>query len=224
MSPFLVARPILGLIAIALPTAALAGVVAQWNMDNDFGTVMEDSSGNGNNGTLKNVATSASGYIFNGTSSMVNVRHSASLLPGDKPLTYTARFQTDRAPAVGTDYDLIRKGCCASSGGGFKLEILNRSGKAVGYCSVEDVAGHKLSATSVDDLADGKLHTATCSKTATSLTLTIDDMSPIVKTGTLGAITNTKGLILGCKAYSCSGVAGDFFYGVMRSATISIGD
>lgn len=219
------ASPLFALTALVLPSPALSGVVAQWNMDNDFGTVMQDSSGNGNNGTLTNVVTSGSGYIFNGTNAKVVVPHSASLSPGDRTLTYTVVFQTDRMPPVGGDYDLLRKGASSTVGGGFRSEIEYRDGKGVGYCSVSDNAGHTLSARSKVNLVDGKLHTITCTKTATSLTLQIDALPPITKTGILGAITNTKALALGCRSPTCKLVPDDdFFDGVLRSATISLGD
>ena len=60
---------------LAASVPASATVVGQWNMDNDFGTVMVDSSGYGNNGTMYNIVTSGAGYVFNGASSKAVVKN-----------------------------------------------------------------------------------------------------------------------------------------------------
>src|SRR6476619_2115339 len=108
---------------------AFATVVAQWNMDNTYGTTYD-------------IVTSGGGYIFNGTSSKAVVPHSASLTPGDSDFSWTVQVQTDRIPDVGTDYDLMRKGTGTKTGGEYKLEIVNVRGKGVAKCVVWDNAGH----------------------------------------------------------------------------------
>ena len=61
--------------AFASPAAAAAAVVGQWNMDEQSGTTAFDSSGNGHNGTLTNVAdvsaVTADPDLANNTSTLV---------------------------------------------------------------------------------------------------------------------------------------------------------
>lgn len=211
-----------GLLNQAVP--GFATVVGQWNMDNTFGTTMEDSSGNGNNGTTYNIVTSGGGYIFDGTSSKAVVPHSASLNPGaDSDFSFTVQVQTDRIPDVGTDYDLIRKGTGTATGGEYKLEIVNVRGKGVAKCIVWDNASHSATKKGTTNIADNLLHTITCSKTSTGLTLTVDALQPLFKAGALGAITTTLPLTIGVKAKAATGVTADWYPGLMRSASVSIG-
>ena len=222
---FAVARVVLlsgSLLAASVPASAT--VVGQWNMDNDFGTVMVDSSGYGNNGTMYNIVTSGAGYVFNGTSSKVVVKNSASLTPGPRDFWYSAQFQTDRMPGVDEDYDIIRKGAASTEGGGFRLEIEYSKGMGVGYCSISDSAGVTLSVRGKKNLADGLFHTATCYKTATGISLVVDNQAPIVKEGALGSIVDIKDLALGCKQSTCKKEDSDWYYGTLRSVTISISD
>ena len=205
----------------ALPAAAT--IVAQWNMDNTFGTTMEDSSGNGNVGTTYDIVTSGGGYIFNGTSSKAVVPNSASLIPGASDFSWTVQMQTDRIPDVGTDYDLIRKGTGTNTGGEYKIEIVNVRGKGVAKCVVWDNAGHTATKQGTTNIADDVLHTITCSKTSTGLTLTIDALTPLTKAASVGAITTTLPLTIGVKAQKATGASADWYSGNMRSASVSIG-
>ena len=202
---------------------AFATVVAQWNMDNTFGTTMEDSSGNGNDGTTYDIVTSGGGYIFNGTSSKVRVPHSDSLNPGGSDFSYTVQVQTDRIPDVGTDYDLIRKGTGTKTGGEYKIEIVNVRGKGVAKCVVWDNAGHSATKQGTTNITDDVLHTITCSKTATGLTLTVDALKPLTKAAVVGEITTTLPLMLGVKAEKAKGASADWYSGNMRSASVSVG-
>jgi chitodextrinase len=67
--------------AVASPT----GLVAAYSFDEGSGSVLHDSSGNGNNGTLSNTSwtggKNGKALSFNGTSSMVTIPSSASLSP-----------------------------------------------------------------------------------------------------------------------------------------------
>jgi len=201
---------------------AFATVVGQWNMDNTFGTTMEDSSGNGNDGTTYDIVTSGGGYIFNGTSSKAVVPHSASLTPGDSDFSWTVQVQTDRIPDVGTDYDLMRKGTGTKTGGEYKLEIVNVRGKGVAKCVVWDNAAHSATKQGTTNIADDMLHTITCSKTSTGLTITVDALKPLTKAAAVGAITTTLPLTLGVKAAKATGSTADWYPGNMRSASVSI--
>jgi hypothetical protein len=224
--PFLIGNRsglVLAALTLSLPAPAAGAVVAQWNMDNTFGTMMEDSSGYGNNGTTYNIVTSGGGYIFNGTDSKAVVPHSDSLYPGDNDFSYSAQVQTDTLPPVNGDYDVIRKGAGSTVGGGFRMEIQNHNGIAEAYCSVSDNAGHTVSVRGTTNVADDQLHTLTCQKTSSNLTLLVDSLAPRIKTAALGAITNTKALAIGVKSPTTTSNKGDWYEGTMRSASISIG-
>ena len=207
---------------VAFVAPAAATVVGQWNMDNDFGTTMADTSGTGNNGTTYNVVTSGSGYIFDGTSKAV-VPNSASLIPGTNDFSYSAQIQTNRVPPLGTDYDIVRKGTGATTGGEFKLEIVLNRGVGKAYCVVRDTVGNVATIRGLTNVTDGQLHTLTCTKTATSFTLQVDSLAPQQKSAAVGSITNTKELTIGVKTATITGTAGDWYYGTIRSASVSVG-
>ena len=218
--------PLIFVAAMSLAVPAHAQdypVVAQWNMDNTFGTTMEDTSGNGNNGTASNVVTSDSGYMFDGSSSKVTVPSSPSLIPGTKNITWTVQIQSDRPPPVGGDYDLLRKGTSVKTGGEYKSEIVYNRGIGKAFCAVHDALGNKASIRGVTNVTDGQLHTITCIKTPTGITLKVDDLAPRTRAGNLvGPISTTKPLMIGVKASTSTGADGDWYYGTMRSASVSI--
>ncbi|HVU29202.1 MAG TPA: LamG domain-containing protein [Sphingomicrobium sp.] len=214
------------LAALLGSTPALAAdpvPVATWNMDNDFGSTMEDYSGNGNNGTLYNVVTSGGGYIFDGSSSMVIVPASPSLIPGTQDFSYTVQFQTDRVPASGMDYDLIRKGQDGTPGGGFKVELIRSNGKAVAFCRINDSRGKSAALTDKTNLADNKLHTIKCARTGKTMTLKVDSKSSLKKRDiSIQSISNNSDVTIGAKLPDGEGPQNDWYIGVIRSAGISI--
>jgi hypothetical protein len=199
--------------------------MAVWAMDETFGTTMADSSGHGNNGTTYNVVTSGGGYVFNGTTSKVVVPSSATLNPGTQDFSYSVQVQTDRIPPGDTDYDLLRKGLSSTKGGEYKVEIINSNGIAKASCVVKDGGGRSAGISGTTNLADGALHTLTCSKTATRLTLKVDSLPLRTKTVTnpLRSISNSVQLLIGAKSSTGVGATNDWYTGVMRSATVSIG-
>ena len=208
-------------IALPAPASALT-VVAQWNMDNTFGTTMTDISGNANDGATTDVVTSGSGYIFNGSSSKVVVPNSSTLNPGTNDFSFSAQVQTDQIPPIGIDYDLIRKGLSTSTGGEYKLEIVNNRGLGKAKCVVTDSLGNIASERGKTNIADGLLHTLTCIKTATGLTLQVDALPPATQPATLtGSVSNTRPLTIGVKVATVPG--DDWYNGTMRSASVSIG-
>lgn len=209
--------------ASSVASPAMATVVAQWQMDNTFGTTMEDYSGNGNDGTTYNIVTSGGGYIFDGSTSKVVVPDSPSLNPGTHDFSYTVQIQTDRVPPVGTDYDLLRKGTSIKTGGEYKAEIVQNRGMGKAFCAVRDAAGNIASIRGVTNVADNVLHTITCVKTSTGITLKVDDLAPRTRNASLtGSISNKKALTIGVKTPTLTGDAGDWYSGTVRSATISV--
>jgi len=209
--------------AAAAPAAATPIPVAVWAMDNDFGTTMTDSSGNHNDGVMYDVGTSGGGYIFNGTTSKVVVPDSPTLNPGTQPFSYTVQVQTDRIPPPGTDYDLLRKGLATTQGGEFKVEIVLSNGKGVAFCHVADSSGKAASVTGSTNIADNQLHTVTCVKSANYLTLKVDTRTPKKTKKKLGSISNAAELMVGAKSSTGTDVDNDWYNGVFRSATISVG-
>lgn len=212
-----------GTLAAAVPAAAAPVPVAIWAMDNDFGTTMTDSSGNGNDGVMYDVGTSGGGYIFNGSTSKVVVPDSPTLNPGTQPFSYTVQVQTDRIPPSGTDYDLLRKGLAATEGGEFKVEIVLSNGKGVAFCHVADSTGKAASVTGFTNVADNQLHTIKCTKSANYLILQVDSRTPKKTKKKLGKVDNTSELMVGAKSSTGTDVDNDWYTGVFRSATISVG-
>lgn len=216
-------RPLAKRVKPATVAAMVGTVVAQWNMNETSGSTMLDSSGNGNNGTLYNVGLTGAGYTFDGTSSKVVVPNSASLVPQSNDFSYSVQFQTSRVPPAGTDYDLIRKGTSASTGGEFKLEIVYNRGVGKPKCVVLDSLGNSASERGNQTVTDGQPHTVTCTKTGNTLTQQVDSFAPTSGTGTLsGPITTIKPLTIGVKAPTATGIGADWYTGTMFSATVSV--
>ena len=210
-----------------LPSAHATGTtVASWPMDETSGSTMIDASGNGIDGTTYNVElTGSTGYRFDGATSKVIVPNSALLDPGESDFSWTVVVQSEHTPAAGTDMDLLRKGIGSSTGGEYKSEIVAAKGQGRGFCLVKDSAGVSATIKGVSNITDGLPHTVTCTKTATSLTLQVDDLKPRVKvtTSPIGSISNTRSLVLGVKSATVTGSAGDWYQGAMLEASVSIG-
>jgi hypothetical protein len=222
-----------GALAMAVPAlgtpSAFAGstAAASWLMGETSGTTMHDSSGNGNNGTTHNVKmTGASGYRFDPTArSKVVVPNSSTLNPGASTFSYSVKMQSSHVPASGTDYDLMRKGIGTTTGGEYKIEIVYANGQGRAFCIVKDSRGVAASVKGTTNVTDGKVHTLTCVKTASGLTLKVDALRPRTKTvtGGLGPISNTTALVIGAKSPTVTGTAGDWYNGALLSARISVG-
>jgi hypothetical protein len=207
-----------GVVAFAAPAMAAVDR-AVWHLDETSGSTAFDSSGNGNDGTAYNVVMNGSGYQFNGSSSLVVVPTAPSLNPGTAAFSFSVTFQTSVAPGNGLDYDLLRKGLTTTSGGEYKVEILEANGKARALFVVKDSAKKALQIRGATDLADGAVHTITCSRTSSGLTVVVDDLAPRTKTGSTGSIGNSAPVSLGAKAEG--GPEADWFNGVLLDASIS---
>ena len=181
--------------------------------------VLVDSSGNDNDGTPHGgIVGNGTKYTFNGTG-RVEVPSSATLNPGTASFSYTVTFTT-KLPASGTDFDVLRKGFASTSGGEYKVEVLNVNGSAKAFCLVKDTSKHvgRIRGGGTT-LADGKSHTVTCSKTSTGVTIKVDAQTPRSRTvsGGLGSVSNTAPLTIGAKADS----GGDWFIGTLSDASVS---
>ena len=197
-------------------TPWVSAPVAQsvWHMTDAPGsTTMRDSAGT-NHGTLSGtVAPTGSLFAFTAPTlaagGQVVVPTSPTLDPLANRLTFSIQLRTGTLPAV-PDYDLFRKGTV--SGQEYKLEI-QPNGQAT--CTFTGDLGH-VTVQNGPALGDGAWHTVTCSKDATTATLTVDGQS-WTKTVTLGSIATTKDLVIG--AYPNA----DYFNGEAREAWLRIG-
>jgi hypothetical protein len=181
--------------------------------------VLTDVSGNGNDGAPQGgIVGDGTKYTFNGTG-RVEVPDDPSLNPGTANFSYTVTFTT-KLPASGTDFDVMRKGFASTSGGEYKVEVLNVNGVAKAFCLVKDTNKHVARIRGGGPtLADGKTHTVTCSKTSTGVTIKVDGQSPRTGTvsGGLGSVSNGAPLTIGAKADS----GGDWFIGTLSDASLS---
>jgi hypothetical protein len=206
-------------IATAQGASAASVTVAKWNMD-DTGTTMTDSSGHGHNGTLHNVRTGQPGvsgkaFQFASHPAYVSVPSATDLNPVTASFTITlhVRFPARPSSSVG-DFDVLRKGLSTTDGGSYKIEIL-QSGKA--FCDFRG-STHEGSLTGTKALAVNAWHTIVCTRTATSMKLTVDGVATS-KTVTTGTISNTGNLYVGAKNAS----GGDQFTGLVDAVTIQKG-
>ncbi len=209
--------------AASVTTMALPGSAAtdraRWLLDETAGTIAFDATGNGNNGTAQNTIGDGAGYWFNGVNSRVIVPSSATLNPGTAPFSFSVTFATSIPPNPGADYDLLRKGLASTSGGEYKIEILQTNGQARAMCLVKDAAKRVASIRGTTNLADGKTHTITCSKTSSGVTLYVDALAPRTKSVVgLGSVSNTASLVLGAKAEG-----GDWYNGYLAEASVTAG-
>lgn len=188
-----------------------------WHMDETSGTTMVDSGATPHNGVLHNIALGQAGdpafpgtaYGFNGTSSSVIIPNSDDLNAYDADVHIALSINTTTVPAQ-PDYDLFRKG--EYPGNEYKLEM-----QPNGQFSCEfrgSLANVTIQAG--PDLHDGQWHRLTCSKNATTMTVTIDGVA-YTKTATIGSISNSYDMVIG--AYPSS----DFYQGRIDEVSFSIG-
>jgi hypothetical protein len=197
--------------AIALwPGLAHAAVVADWEMT-DVGApppTMTDSSGLGNNGTVTGgVVGDGSVFTFDGTGVAV-VPDTPELNPASRNVAITAVISFTRIPAV--DYDIVRKKPAGVKGMQYRMEIMH-TGKAKCFFT-GDTGNSAITARPV--LNDGTYHTITCTKTSSTIGVTVDGKVK-TKSVTIGSITNSQSISIGAKA-----TGGDEFVGSIDSVTI----
>jgi hypothetical protein len=121
---------------------------------------------------------------------LVAVPDTASLDPGEGAYAVTIRFRTESSPS-----NIVQKGQRASGGGYWKID--QDDGRL--RCLFLDATGHGVSAYSTSRIADGAWHTATCARTADTVTLDLDGEREATTPGTTGAIANGWPLTIGGK-------------------------
>ncbi len=218
-NPLLLLVTVAGSLILFSGIALAAAQSALWHMEDP--TKLVDSSGNGNNGTTKNITSTTGfankGYHFNGSSSMATVPSSDSLNPelANIQITTHLRFTKPPSKAVG-DYDVIRKGLSNSPGGDYKIEVLPRNNhkKAKAFCLFKGSSGKVGKIVDGPNLADGRWHTVSCTKTATSVQLTVDGQT-FTNQVVVGLISNTQPLTIGAKSGG-----GDWYSGDMDEVSI----
>ena len=205
------------LILTTFVTAYAGTVVGLWHMDEDSGSTMQDSSGNGNDGSLTDVTlglpgVSGTAYGFNGSSSIASVPSNDSLNPGTADIVVTAHVKFT-GPFLDDSYDIIRKGKSATTGGEYKMEILE-TGRLKCLFKGSSGTADKTGTSTQPALADGQWHTIKCLKTATSVTVKVDGYSTSANKSA-GSISNTAPLRVGAR------VPGDDVYnGVMDEVSV----
>lgn len=205
-----VAMAALGTWMLPQYTAQAAGLGADWTMNETSGQTMYDSSGNENSGTLHTVATNGSSYGFNGSTSYVSVPSSASLNPGSANFQLKVTVRIDKRPATTRDYDLIRKGLGGTTGGFYKLEILD-TGQALCRLKGSDGVARLLGGSG---LSTGVFHTIACTKTTQEVTLVVDGQQVRQASVTVGSIANTSSVFIAAKPLD------DYLDGSMNNASI----
>jgi hypothetical protein len=193
--------------------APSTGVVAQWHMDETSGTVMRDSVG-AHHGTLNSVAVGVPGFTgtaYGFSHGFVSVPNAAALNPGSTNITITIHLKATAVPAT-PDWDLIRKGLFTSVGGEYKVEYQPTGQASCGF------VGSTGSSEIIDGpaLNDGAWHSVACTKTATSIQLTVDGQS-FSKAGAVGSISNTADMAIGARPGS------EFFQGSLDEASVRLG-
>lgn len=206
------------ILCLAQPAQA-ATTVATWKMGGT-GSTMTDSSGGGHTGTLHDVdvdqpGVSGRAFGFSDTPSYVTVPASSDFTPGKGAFAVkvSVRFD-DRPSATVRDYDLLRMGLSSTSGGSWKVEVL-QNGKA--YCEFRGSSGTGT-VSAGPDLSDGRWHTLTCARTSSKVVLTVDGKSYSTSKAT-GSITSSKAVYIGAR----DGSGADQYRGLMDSVSIHKG-
>jgi Concanavalin A-like lectin/glucanases superfamily len=203
------------LLLCAGTSQAASSMRAEWMMDETSGTQMFDSVGS-HTGTLHDVTVGQPGwtgtaYGFNGSSSYVTVPSASDLNPGAADVSFTMHLLAPHKPAAKHDYDLFRKGVDATNGGMYKAEM-----GADGRITCRFKGSHDIRLHTGPAIADDKWHTVTCSKTSSTISLTVDGKT-WATSRSAGSISNSADVVLGAKP------GDDWYAGLMDDVSISIG-
>ena len=186
---------------------------ALWQMEDP--TQLLDDSGNNNDGTTTNITgvegVAGNGYHFDGSGSIATVPSSDSLNPGDADfaLTVHVKFTEPPSTTVG-DYDLIRKGLAPTPGGDYKMEIFPRKSntQAKAFCFFKDSSKTVGKIVKGPNLADGNWHEVVCTKTSSSVELTVDGKT-YTNSVRLGSISNDEPVTIGAQSRGADWYEGD---------------
>lgn len=200
------------------PASAAPQVVGLWHMDETSGTVMNDSSSFGNDGTLEHITFVENGrfggaYSFNGTNSIVMIPNHSSLNPGTADIRLSAHINVSVPPTPAEfDYDIIRK---KAQGRIYKMEVLYTG---TGYCQFKGTTNNGI-VKGGPVVTDGRWHHLVCERTANRIALIVDGVVVKSKSISVGSISNTSKLVIGGKADRSD----DWFRGLMDEVSITFG-
>jgi hypothetical protein len=210
--------------SMASPAWAVLLKAADWQMNETSGQMI-DSSGNGNDGTPTDVVQGVqeedgkSTYVFNGSTSRVDVPDDDSLDPAANDITLTASVRVSGESMDDDSYDVVRKGLSTTSGGDYKMEIKGTSDPTVGrlHCLFKG-SGGRVNRVAPVDVVDGRWHTLECVKTSDSVVARVDGRS-YTKAGSAGSISSSTNVLVGAKKVK---PFDDVFDGSMDSVSIDI--
>lgn len=191
-------------------------IVGLWHLDEAAGSkTARDSTSPANNGTISGaVRTGITGRVKHGArfaGGLVTVADSPALDPGTRPFTVSLWL---RVPAdLGTgDYNVMQKGRATTRGGQFKVEMGGAATRGVGKprCTLKDSSrkGVVVKA-STSDIADGAWHAVSCSRTATTVSISVDGRVKATVRVTLGSISNAAPFQFGGKGVGVHSYRGD---------------
>lgn len=209
----------------AAAAAAVPNTVAWWDMnETPVAATMVDSSGQNLYGDVgADVRTGvfdagATVYRFPDVAPndpptrpghLVTVPHSTRLNPDSGDFTVTVRFRTTQRPS-----NIVQKGQAETPGGYWKVE---QDGE-LARCVFVGGDGQGRSAGARVRVDDGKWHTVTCERTATSVAVSVDGVRRGSASGSSGAISNASSLAIGGKSdcdqqrVGCDYFSGDIDY------------
>jgi hypothetical protein len=193
--------------------ATVAGVGANWQMNERLGPML-DSSGNNNNSSkiMPGITRNGSGYHFSGTGSVI-VPAKASLQPGARSFTISASIHLDQPG----DQNFVQKGGLSATGGQWKIEM---SGTHV-HCRIAGTQGAaSLWAWGKYTFLHGAgFHSVTCAKTLTGVTLTVGK-TVVRQAIVVGTVSTPRNVTIGGKGFGC-GTDCDYMVGTMDWATLT---
>jgi hypothetical protein len=195
-------------LTLAVAAPASAATLADWEMNEGPGaTTMIDSSGHVNGTIGSDVVTGvnvmgATAYRWPFTSptqppaqpERIVQANSNSLNPNSGTYTVSLRFRTTQNFG-----NIVQKGQAGATGGYFKVE--NPNGRINCVFRGRNSSGTlvRKAVQSPTSTSNGAWHVATCTRTSTGLTLTIDGSVVARASGSTGSISNTRPVTIGGK-------------------------
>jgi hypothetical protein len=214
-------------IGVVFAAPASAATLADWEMNEGPGAhTMADSSGhvNGTIGSAVQTGVSVMGatayrWVFTSPTAppakpqRLVQANSSTLNPGSGSYTVQLRYRTTKHFG-----NIVQKGQAGSAGGYFKIENPGGHLNCVFRGTNSSGAFQRKAVESPAVLSDGAWHVATCTRTATGLTLNIDGKVVATAKGSSGNISNPRPITIGGKLAcdqiktSCDYFTGDIDY------------
>jgi hypothetical protein len=198
----------------AAPAMASSGLVANWHFNEGSGTVVHDSSGYGNNGTLSGGVTwtqgkYGDGLAFDGTGE-VDVTDSSSLEP---PSAVTVSAWVKASASPGQDRYIVAKGAQSCNAASYGLYTGTDGGIAF-YVSQNDGESYVISPDPGTGIWDGNWHFVVGTYDGSMVRLYVDGVqvgSGTPETGPIGYGLPTSDDLVGGNYAGCDahGFVGD---------------